>query len=211
MKNLIVLCSFLSIVLAAHESFAQFDGRDHGREGRGPGSPSAGPGMNNPPGRPSPSPRPGGPGPQPQPVRPQPPPQQPQPQPPGNNYGDMVTIYRMYNGVDHMLTTNPNEGVQVRYHFEQEAMRLYRSGGRDRVAIYRCVVRQDNDHFESTQDRCEGQLTEGLLGYAQSFQSSNAPRAIYRCVVAKDHLTTLDMNECIRANYKVEGILGYVP
>lgn len=199
MKNLMALLSLVSVVLMAQGSLAQDQwGRDNNDRG-GHGGPQF---PHNPPApRPLPPPPP--------PAPPQPP-HHPAPMPPPNHYGDLVSIYRVYNGVDHMMTTNPSEGAPS-YHFELEAFRLFREAGRDRQALFRCVTRQGNDHFVSTQGNCEGQIVDFMMGYAQSFPNASAPRTIYRCATSRDHLITMDVNECTRNGYRVEGSLGYVP
>lgn len=122
-------------------------------------------------------------------------------------------MYRMYNGVDHMMSLDPNEGTQVGYYLEGEAFQLFSDAGvGNRTALYRCVIPGSNGHFVSTQPDCEGQQTDFFMGFAQSFQDGYAPNAVYRCVSAgNDHLITLDSDECTDNAYQIEGILGYVP
>ncbi len=128
--------------------------------------------------------------------------------------GELVQIFRFFNGRQHMVSDDPNEGPELGYRVQEgPKFSLFTREGRDRVALYACVVPSQNDRFLSRDANCEGQRSEGLLGFAQDRESDAARRPLYRCYYPKNqnHLITTDKNECIANRFAVEPILGYVP
>jgi len=84
---------------------------------------------------------------------------------------------------------------------------LYSNDAAGRVALYRCY--SGADHFMSGDPACEGRTAERLLGFAATTPSSDAPRALTRCVTAASlHLHALDA-PC-PAGSTGEAVLGYV-
>lgn len=122
--------------------------------------------------------------------------------------GDTVPVYRYYDGRRHLMSDSPdeqfgdNEGVM----FE-----LYRNGGGNRRAVYRCATAR-GDRFLTKDSRCEGHNSEGQLGYIAEQQDGENSRPVYRCFNGKrgDHIATTDQQECSAAGYAVEFTLGYV-
>ena len=124
--------------------------------------------------------------------------------------GDTVPIYRFYDGRRHLMTDDPDEGERFG-NSEGVMFELFRSGGRNRRAIYRCST-EGGDHFLSQDSRCEGHRGYGQLGYMAEQADGEAGRPVYRCFNGKigDHIATPDQNECAAARYSVEQTLGYV-
>lgn len=183
-----ILC-FSLIVFSVTAANAQFDRGHHGPPGWG---------------------RPRPPMPIPPPPMPPPPPRPfPPPPPPGPV---AVDVYRFFhpNG-DHLMTLNWNEGAAAGYNYEGPAFSLWTDdGGRGmRVPLFRCYVYGRN-HFVSNDWNCQGQVREGLLGFADRQPSGWSPREVVHCSNGSDHLATADRNECYRAGYQIYEILGYV-
>jgi hypothetical protein len=123
--------------------------------------------------------------------------------------GDTYAIYRFYDGRRHLMSDDPDEGE--RFGSNEGAMfEVYRDGGRNRKAIYRCAT-SGGDRFLSHDSGCEGHSSEGQLGYLPQNPDGRDNQAVYRCFNGKlrDHIATKDQNECAAAGYKVELTLGY--
>ena len=123
--------------------------------------------------------------------------------------GDSVPVYRFYDGRRHFFTDDPDEGESFG-NSEGLMFELFRSGGRNRKAIYNCRTSR-GDNFQSADQNCEGHEVLGRLGYIAEQPEGDANRAVYRCFNGKlgDHISTTDQNECAAAKYSVEGTLGY--
>jgi hypothetical protein len=124
--------------------------------------------------------------------------------------GDTVPVYRFYDGRRHLMTDDPDEGARFG-NDEGVSFELYRSGGGNRKAVYRCATSR-GDRFLSLDSRCEGHSNEGQLGFIASSPEGADSRPVYRCFNGKlaDHIATTDQNECAAARYGVEFTLGYV-
>jgi hypothetical protein len=123
--------------------------------------------------------------------------------------GDSIPVYRFYDGRRHFFTDDPDEGESFG-NSEGLMFELFRSGGRNRKAIYNCRTSR-GDNFQSADQNCEGHESLGRLGYIAEQPEGDANRAVYRCFNGKlgDHISTTDQNECNAAKYTVEGTLGY--
>lgn len=120
-------------------------------------------------------------------------------------------VYRFFNGAEHFLTLNFQEGLRAGYQSEGLAFRTFAdAAGGVRLPLFRCLV-YGAGHFATNDPACEGQQQEGLYGFVNRAPSPGAGREVVRCLGGVDHLITLDRNECIRAGYRIEAILGYVP
>ncbi len=113
---------------------------------------------------------------------------------------------------DHFYSLNLCEGTNAGYryegiHFHTSVTPL--SGG---VQLKRCRVGSTGKHFTSSSPTCEGQVTEGSLGYIYVNQVSNAmPVYRYYNPGADDHLTTIWWGEGANGGYVLENIQGYSP
>lgn len=180
-QRLASLIAFTTALAAPLLSQAQFDRGDFNRGRRPP-----------PPSRPFP-PR--------QPERPW--------TPPPHENARLVDVHRFYSGIGHLLTLDAQEGYRVGFHYEGVQFRLFAQGGRDLQPLFRCYT--GRTHFASLAANCEGQRTEGMLGYVQSQPSWNARQELVRCYNGSSHLITVSRQECAAARYWIEGVLGFVP
>lgn len=115
-----------------------------------------------------------------------------------------VSAYRHYNAEtgDHMLVDF--QASPPGYQLEgggSPAFYLKAAAEAGTVAIYRCRI--GSDHFLSNGADCEGQVVEGLLGYAAA--EGPEENHLIRCYRSGDHLATTDASECSNAGYIVEG------
>ena len=62
------------------------------------------------------------------------------------------------------------------------------SAGSDRVALYRCRA---SDHFLSLSSSCEGQDSDGLVGYVRALPGGSFLRPLLRCIRGQTHLHAL--------------------
>ena len=121
---------------------------------------------------------------------------------------NLIPIYRMFNGKDHMPSVSDDEAVSEGYHLEGESFQMSASPGYDLTPIYRCFWH--SGHFLSVDPKCEGQSIDGVIAYAQANLSSGV-LPLYRFVNAGGfHLETTDFEEGASNGYNYEGILGYV-
>jgi hypothetical protein len=124
-------------------------------------------------------------------------------------YDRLQTLYRLYNGSDHMMSLSTNEGAYQGYRVEG-SLQVFADPGRTRSTLFRCFT--GVGHFASTDVTCEGQQNDGPLGFIEPVQTRQANRSLYRCSGRNgDHLITADVNECYRAQYRVEFVLGFIP
>lgn len=115
------------------------------------------------------------------------------------------TLFQYFNGGDDLLTRYIGESPWG-YHYTG-SFRVYTSPGTNRIPLYRCLV--GGDHFASLVSNCEGQRSEGLLGYISDVQGEGQP--IYRCTGHGNHRITTDRASCTDNGYNIEGTLGYTP
>ena len=84
---------------------------------------------------------------------------------------------------------------------------MFDKPGKDRKALYRCKT--SNSHFLSTDEKCEKQKTELLVGYLSTKRDSLFARSLVRCITATGvHYHGLD-GSC-HPNDKAESTLGFV-
>ena len=126
----------------------------------------------------------------------------------GNDSNPGVTIFRLYKAAfsDHLYSRSSSEGASIGYQVE-DAFSLHKNPAADLKPIYRCQ-RTGGSHFVSGQPDCEGQIVEGLLGYAKTAATS---KPLFRCYSASldRHVLTMSKAECAAANYAFEIQLGY--
>ncbi|TXD36071.1 hypothetical protein FRC98_13170 [Lujinxingia vulgaris] len=115
------------------------------------------------------------------------------------------TLFQYFNGGDDLLTKYIGESPW-RYHYTG-SFQVYTSPGTNRIPLYRCLI--GGDHFASLVSSCEGQRSEGLLGYISTVQGQGQP--IYRCTGHGNHRITTDRASCTDNGYNIEGTLGYTP
>lgn len=120
-----------------------------------------------------------------------------------------VPVHRSFDAAraEHRLElAPPAEGV-----YEGVAFRLLVADPGGGVPISRCVVAATGHRFVSSDLACEGQVSEGVLGFALATAASEM-MPIFRCLsdASGDHLTTATPEECTRAGLRVEGLQGWV-
>lgn len=119
-----------------------------------------------------------------------------------------VDIHRFFSGQFHFFTLNIQEGFNARFNYEGVAFQALNRPYPGTVAVYRC--RTYGGFFISHDPRCEGQFAEGLLGFIGERAQPGIERPLYRCV-SRTHLITTSLQECRRAGFRVEAVLGFVP
>jgi hypothetical protein len=108
-------------------------------------------------------------------------------------------LYGCQSGSVHFLSHNANcEGATV---LRTEGYTSNASSGAFTLAIYRCRVPANNDHFVSTGSTCEGFTSEGPLGFINP-----------RNGLVRYHSTTLHWTSAGSAGsgFTSEGVLGYI-
>ena len=85
---------------------------------------------------------------------------------------------------------------------------LYAEAADGRTAVYRCLV--GVDHFMSTDPSCEGQTTEGPLGWVANTRSSEMPRPLLRCYNPVSGAHPHSLVEGCPSGTIGESVLGYV-
>jgi hypothetical protein len=87
----------------------------------------------------------------------------------------------------------------------------FAADGPGRAPIFRCL-KSDNTHLISSDAACEGQRTEGSLGWVGSSRTSETPRALRRCynTSALRHFHTVDAPCPASPGVVEEAILGWV-
>ncbi|WP_145169869.1 MULTISPECIES: hypothetical protein [unclassified Sphingobium] len=125
--------------------------------------------------------------------------------------GTQIPVFRFQQNWRHFYTVDYLEGSNAGLQPEWIAFSLYPGGGSGLIALYRCYQSGSDDHFVSMSSTCEGQVQEGLMGYAHTTPGPGR-RALYRFYKASiaDHLITVDSSEGTSNGYTSEGILGYV-
>lgn len=123
-------------------------------------------------------------------------------------YRDVHRFFRPDRG--HLMTASPDEGRAAGFNHEGLAFQLLVSGGVPGTEIlYRCLV--DQRRYASTDAGCEGQKTEGALGWIYTVQRSGT-RPLYRLRNGTGHyLVTTHKDEGAEVGFKLERALGYVP
>ena len=112
----------------------------------------------------------------------------------------------------HFYTLGFMEGHNAGFNAEGATFHLFNAGGTGRQALYRCYNSGSDDHFVSTASNCEGQIAEGLLGYAATVSATGLIQ-LHRCFRASDsdHLITTSSSECASSGYAYESSLGFTP
>jgi hypothetical protein len=115
-----------------------------------------------------------------------------------------LPIARGFNGFDHLFTADAAELARAGYRPEGAPFAVWPAppAGVAVRAVYRCLA--GPMHFLSSEPGCEGQRTEGLLGYLRAQGGTE----LVRCFGGSDHLLS-SRAECAAARYPVEGVLGY--
>lgn len=145
------------------------------------------------------------------------------------NNSSVRKIYRLYGKNDgtHLFSFGPDEGEKNSgYQRNGHAFTLATQPSEEaQKALYRCLLlkagNQIEDRMLSVDSNCEGYKTEALLGYMTDSPSKSKQcvgeicyesRPLFRCYnqARNKHLSTLDQNECLKYDYKVEGISGHV-
>ena len=88
---------------------------------------------------------------------------------------------------------------------------LFSKEGVDRSALYRC--RLPDRHFFSLDVDCEGQTSEGILGYLSTKRNSHSPRPLSRCynTGSQTHFHWLAEQCPVHLpNIRHESVLGFV-
>ncbi len=123
-------------------------------------------------------------------------------------------IYRSYRGSNglHLMSTSVREGPNNGFRDEGFGFHLFNDTASNRVRVYRCRLRDRwNDHMLSTDPHCEGQITEGEMGYISTVSSPQSPAPLYRCITSAGHrLETLNTTECA-TRFLTPELLGYTP
>lgn len=133
----------------------------------------------------------------------------------GRGRWETTTVYRLSNGRDYMMSSDPNEGAQVGYRADRRGtIELFRNDDRGyRQPLYRCRNVSTGNHFASNALNCEGHLTEFILGYLEiNADQRYANTQVYRCYNERrdNHLITTWQDECYRQGYRVEGGMGFI-
>ena len=133
---------------------------------------------------------------------------------PNYAFSNRQNIFRFVSAkpIDHLLTLDVFEGESsARFSFEETSFRTLRNVEAGTVSLNRCYIPSANQHFLSTDVKCEGAGTnEGSLGFIYTGPTANAI-ALYRFFdpLSGDHLSTVDATEGQLARYQSEGIQGY--
>lgn len=122
----------------------------------------------------------------------------------------LLSIHRFYTGAAHFWTLSQSEGAQAGFRYEGVGFQTFVRADWGRQEIFRCYT--GRTHFVSTLPNCEGQRSEGSLGFVSQQPNQRAPRELVRCYRGGvGHLITTNRNECINAGYGIESVLGFVP
>lgn len=121
----------------------------------------------------------------------------------------LIPVFRSFNGDNHLMSLDPNEGPRQGYRYEGVAFHTFAGGGRGLQPLFRCYV-PGQGHFASLDNWCEGQVSEGSLGNVSRVPTRMAPRELVRCYNGRRHLITANAHECFNSGYHVEHVLGYV-
>lgn len=126
-----------------------------------------------------------------------------------------TTIFRAFDGLDHLYTTDKDEARRNGYRLEGPAFALFAEPCPDLVPLHRLRHPLTGDHLYTSQPAegvAAGYHNEGAIGYL-----APTPRPglhpLYRGYrpFTRDHLYSLDREECASGGYRVEGVAGYVP
>lgn len=125
----------------------------------------------------------------------------------------IVPVFRFAksNG-QHFYTVYFPEGYGAGFKMEPTAFSLFRQGGSGLSAIYRCYVPSSDHHFLSAESGCEGNTSEGLVGYVAGAPAAGlTPLYRFYSVSKNDHRITTNYQEGVGNGYVLEGTFGYVP
>jgi hypothetical protein len=124
----------------------------------------------------------------------------------------LLPVYRLFKtkGGDHLYSAKATEALSLGYQLEGIAFYLSTQQGPGMAPLYRCRAHW-GDHFLSEDSKCEGQIPEGILGYMETFSTSDTAALFrfYRPSIGH-HLETTSQQEGLNAKFNYEGILGYV-
>lgn len=122
------------------------------------------------------------------------------------------TIHRSFNAQigDHLQTLTAHEG-QPSWQYEGVSFRAFSADQGGSLPLVRCRLTNTAYHFISSSMSCEGQTSEGVLGWASPTPQPGLVQ-IWRCRNPRnsDHLTTANPTECSANGYVIEGSQGYV-
>jgi len=77
----------------------------------------------------------------------------------------------------------------------------------DTRKLYSCKVTTSDDHFTSTDAKCEGQTVVGTMGYIFTAKPAGASNPLYRCTYNGGHFDSIS-SSC--EGYHTEFLLGYL-
>lgn len=126
-----------------------------------------------------------------------------------------TTLYRCFDGFDHLYTADPTEALRAGYTVEGPAFAVYPGPLPGLAPLHRLAHPRTGDHLYAVDlaaGVAAGYRDEGRIGFiAQSAGPGLLPlyRGYHRRT--RDHLYSLDPEECDRAGYRQEGIVGWVP
>jgi hypothetical protein len=125
-------------------------------------------------------------------------------------------IFRYYSAPlgDRLFTTQLNEvyGGTAGYYYEMVAFAVYNSPiDANMVSLDRCWVTNIGNHFATTNPNCEGQTSDGSLGYVSTTHRAGTTELYRFWNGYKDHLVTTSYAEGANAGFGYYGVLGYVP
>jgi len=112
-------------------------------------------------------------------------------------------LLRTYNGSTHWVTTG---AIGAGYAYERSLGYVLTRDGTNRSALYACL-NGTADHFLSKDAGCEGQRSEGRIGWLyDSAPAGVETTPVYRCVTTVDHFASSDA-AC--EGTTSEGLLGH--
>lgn len=124
-----------------------------------------------------------------------------------------IPIYRFTSNASHLYTTSYTEGASVGYKLDLTGWHDFPGNyNPNYVPEYRCYRKGSSDHFISSDSRCEGTTSEGIIGYVSPSPASGLVTLYrFRNPGAGQHLVTTNYTEGSSASgYVYEGVLGYV-
>ncbi|SCL25687.1 Serine protease, subtilisin family [Micromonospora inyonensis] len=115
-----------------------------------------------------------------------------------------ATLYRHWNGRDHVSSTS----VSISGYVNENAIgKLHTTPVAGTKPIYQCVV-SGWDHMTSGASNCEGQANAGIIGYVYASPPAEPHRAVHRCRMSTgDHFDSPASN-CEGQIY--EHVIGYL-
>lgn len=125
------------------------------------------------------------------------------------NY-ERANIHRFRKGKDYLYTTQQSEGINAGFLYEGLAFIMIANQVSGKTqAIYRCYL--PDNHFFSSDSRCEGASVDGLIGHVL-IQQEPGSKPLYRFYKSSmgQHLITTNKDEGLINGFNLEGIIGYV-